>query len=133
MAAVPGYIFIHSVITNDTAVILFVTLSLWIAVRIVREGPSMRLALAGSLFAGLATLSKLNGAWAIGIVGLALLASACLYRHERAVISHLWAIVSSVALWFLITGWWFVFGMLQGGDPLGIAIHARSSGQSLRM
>jgi len=43
IAAVPGFLFLHSVISNDVAVILFVALSVWCAMRILRDGASSRI------------------------------------------------------------------------------------------
>jgi hypothetical protein len=124
IAGIPGFIFVHSVISNDVAVITFVTLSIWIAVRIARAGATVPLALLGGLFAGLATLSKVNGIWAIGIVWLAVLASALIHRQERPAWSAIRALLVSCGVWLLVTGWWFAYGVVNGGDPLGVAIHA---------
>ncbi|HEY3342241.1 MAG TPA: glycosyltransferase family 39 protein, partial [Anaerolineae bacterium] len=57
VGSVPGFLYVHATITNDVAPILFVTLSLWMVARIVREGPRVRLALAGGVFAALTLLS----------------------------------------------------------------------------
>jgi 4-amino-4-deoxy-L-arabinose transferase-like glycosyltransferase len=130
VASVPGFTFVYSTITNDTAVVLFVTLSLWSAVRIIREGPGVRLVALGSLFAGLAVLSKINGAWAIGIVWFALLASVVLHHKEQPLKAVLPILLLSAGVWLAVTGWWFVFGLVHGNDPLGIAIHAISPAQS---
>ena len=130
ISSVPGFTFIYSAITNDTAVILFVTLSVWIAVRIIREGASIRLAAMGGLFAGLAILSKVNGGWAIGIVWFALIASAFLHRKEQPLKTILPIFLVSIGVWLAVTGWWFIFGLTHGNDPLGIAIHAMGPAQS---
>jgi 4-amino-4-deoxy-L-arabinose transferase-like glycosyltransferase len=129
VSSVPGFIIIHSAITNDTAVILFVTLSIWIAIRIIREGASIRLAAIGGLFAGLTLLSKINGGWAIGIVLLALFASAFLHRKERPLRAILPIFLVSIGVWLAVTGWWFIYGLIQSNDPLGIVIHAMDSTQ----
>ena len=130
IASVPGFTFIHSVITNDTAVILFVTLSIWIAVRIIREGASMRLAALGGLFAGLTVLSKINGGWTIGIVLLALVATAYMHRKERPFKAILPILLASIGVWLAVTGWWFIWGLIHDNDPLGIVIHAINPAQS---
>ena len=131
IACVPGISFIHSVITNDTAVILFATLSIWIAVRIAREGATLKLASLGGLFAGLTVLSKINGIWVVGVVWLALLTSAFLHRREQPLKSALLAFALSVTIWLAITGWWLVNGIAQDGDPLGISIHVVQPGQTI--
>jgi 4-amino-4-deoxy-L-arabinose transferase-like glycosyltransferase len=131
MSSVPGVIFLFSVITNDAAVILFATLGVWVAVRIARDGPTRRLALLGGLFSALAVLSKINGAWVTGVVWLALIASALIHCHEQSFRSSFISLILSVGVWILITGWWFGFGVLQNGDPLGISTHPLGATQTL--
>lgn len=130
VAGVPGFIFIHSFITNDAFVILFATLSIGVALRIAREGYSLKLAILGGLFSGLTALSKLNGIWVAGIVWLALLAFAFIHRREKSFWSVLPALLLSIGVWLALTGWWFAFGISQSGDPLGVATHASYSWQS---
>jgi hypothetical protein len=130
VACIPGFISLHSFITNDTFVILFATLSIWIALRTAREGPTYKLAFLGGLWSGLTVLSKLNGIWVAIIVWLAFILFAFNHRHQRPFLSVLPPLLLSVGVWLVITGWWFAYGLLQGGDPLGIAIHASYTWQS---
>jgi Dolichyl-phosphate-mannose-protein mannosyltransferase len=131
VGGIPRFIYLHAIITNDTAVILFTTLSIWMAMRIAREGPSLRLGLLGSLFAGFGLLSKLNGAWAAGIVWLALFVSAFIYRRGRPLRSSLLVLLASIGVLGLITGWWFAYGALNGGDLLGTSVHAVNAGHTI--
>jgi hypothetical protein len=126
VASVPGFLFIHATITNDVAPILFVTLSLWMVVRISREGPTPPLALSGGAFAALALLSKLNVAWVIGIVWVAIIASAWVHRREWRLRTVLGSLALSVLAWALLAGWWVAFTVAQH-DFLGLAIHAAES------
>jgi 4-amino-4-deoxy-L-arabinose transferase-like glycosyltransferase len=124
VASIPGIINTFSVLSNDVAVILFTTLSVWIAVRIAREGPTLRLAILGGIFAGLTTLSKLNGIWISGIVWLALLCATYTHRRDHSLKAGWLALLLSIGTWLVITGWWFAWGAIQNGDPFGITIHA---------
>ena len=130
VASVPGYTFIHSFMTNDTLVILFTTLSMSVALRIVREGPTRQLALLGGLFSGLTALSKLNGIWVAGIVWLAILLYALAHRKQKPLRSIFPPLMLSMGLWLALTGGWFAYGLSHGGDPLGIAIHASYTWQN---
>ena len=129
VASVPGFLFVHATITNDVAPILFVTLSLWVAARIMRDGPTPRLALAGGAYAALALLSKLNGAWVIGIVWLSIIASAWVHRRQWPFAMALGSFALSVLAWALLSGWWVAFTVAQH-DVLGLAIHAAESEQN---
>ena len=129
VGSVPGLIYVHSTITNDVAPILFVTLSLWMVARMVREGPRARLALAGGAFAALTLLSKLNGAWIIGIVGLGIILSAWIHRREKPLRTVITPLALSVGMWVLLAGGWIAFTFAQG-DPFGLAIHATDSQQN---
>ena len=146
--SIPGYIWLSGVISNDVAVIMFVTLSMWTAVRIARAGPTVRLAILSGVFTSLATLSKVNGSWVLAIVWLALLASAWMRREAREEKQEArckrpdarsqrteWGIITpmliSMGIWVLLTGWWFAFGALSNGDPLGVTIHIVKPGQTL--
>ncbi len=128
-ASVPGIIYVFSMITNDASVILFDTLGLFIAVRIARTGASARLAIAGGVVAGAATLSKLSGAWIIGVVWVALIGAVLieLGRMRPRLAGLLKKVLPVVAIsgviWLLVCGWWFIFGLFADGDPLGFSMH----------
>jgi 4-amino-4-deoxy-L-arabinose transferase-like glycosyltransferase len=121
-ACQPVFIFLNSAITNDSAVICFTTLTLWIALRILREGPTLKLSILGGLFAGLTVLSKFNGIWIAPVVWLVILAAAWLI-HQRGRLP-IGMLAASIGVWLLVVGWWFVRNMLVGGDPFGLTIHA---------
>ena len=121
-ACQPVFIFLNSAITNDSAVICFTTLTIWIALRILREGPTLRLSVLGGLFAGLTVLSKFNGIWIAPVVWLVILTAAWLI-HQRGRLP-IGALAASIGVWLLVVGWWFVRNTLVGGDPFGLTIHA---------
>jgi len=126
--SLPQFLFVQSVMTPDSAVVLFTSLSLWIAMRILREGPSDALALWGGLFSALTILSKVNGAWVGLIVWVALVISHWLHASTRPAknirLVLLKRLLISVGLCVVVAGWWPVRGLLLRGDPFGVAIHS---------
>jgi 4-amino-4-deoxy-L-arabinose transferase-like glycosyltransferase/transposase-like protein len=61
IAFLPTFLFITTAVSNDAAVIAFTTLASLVAVRIIMEGFTIKRGLLFGFFAGMATLSKLNG------------------------------------------------------------------------
>ncbi len=121
-ACQPVFIFLNSAITNDSAVICFTTLTIWMALRILRDGPTIKLSILGGFFAGLTVLSKFNGIWIAAVVWLAILIAAWLIHTPRRF--PLGPLAASVGIWLLVVGWWFVRNLLVAGDPFGLTIHA---------
>lgn len=130
--SLPQFMFVQSVMTPDSGVVLFTSLSLWIAVRLLREGPSDTLALWGGLFSALTILSKVNGAWVGLIVWGALIVSHWLHASSlasrsahtttrSALLRHL---LISIGCCVVIAGWWPLRGYMLRGDPFGVAIHS---------
>jgi hypothetical protein len=130
-ACQPVFLFLNSAITNDSAVICFTTLTLWMILRILREGPTPKLSMLGGLCAGLTVLSKFNGIWIAGVLWLAILASAYFLQQRRRL--PIGPLAASVGVWLLVVGWWFVRNMLVGGDPFGLTIHAIGDESPLRI
>ncbi len=123
MSCIPEFQFLHAMITNDAAVVMFATLCMAIAVRVVRYGASNKWAVVGGILAAGVTLSKINGLWAVGVVWLAFLIAAVLHRRQKTFVRSLVPLLIAVGVWIILTGWWFAFGVMQDGDPLGLAIH----------
>ena len=116
----PQFVFISSVISTDNGVIAFSSLTIWIAMRILRDGPRRRLVVLGGLTAGLTCLCKINGAWVGGIVWLAII----LASRNRPWTRVAGAVFLSLAVFAAVSGWWFARGAALRGDPLGISVHA---------
>ena len=115
----PNFIYISSVVNNDTAVSLFSTWAVWAAVRLGKGTDARRLDVLLGLLVGLALLSKLS---ALALFGLAALAIGVRWWRDRrwqlAFVSG--GIVVGVAL--AISGWWFVRNWALYGDPLGWSV-----------
>ena len=130
-ASQPVFIFLNSAITNDSAVICFTTLTIWIALCLLREGPTLKLSALGGLFAGLTVLSKFNGIWVAPVVWLTILAA--WYVHNKRGRLPIGPLAGSVGVWLVVVGWWFARNMLVGGDPFGLTIHAIGDQSPLRL
>lgn len=128
---IPRNIALSATVTNDVPVTLFATFAMWTAFRIVRAGPSMRLAVLGGVLAALTTLSKFNGMWVVGALAIAIVGSALLRRKETALWQALPLLAIFIGIWLALSGWWFVYGYLQDGDPLGVTLHTDMTGQGI--
>lgn len=143
----PMFIFISASVNNDNAVIMFVTLALWLMVRLLQAGrfpPHRSTALLGLLI-GLGALSKL---YAVGLLPLAALLFLWLaYQPSPAALStqpaarstppivhYLLRITPSILLLFLlflaVAGWFYWRNAsLYEGDFLALRIMRETAGQ----
>ncbi len=115
----PQFLFIHSAVSNDTAVTALCTLALLLTVRLVTRDRSLARLAALGLILGLAAISKLNALPMFGLVGIVLLALAWRERSWRGLLGT-GALVFGLAA--LAGGWWFVRNLVLYGDPLAQGI-----------
>jgi 4-amino-4-deoxy-L-arabinose transferase-like glycosyltransferase len=124
----PQFLYISGVISNDNAVTAFTTLSLALAVHMIRTGATVQRVAVLSLTAACASLSKASGMtfyvavpfilfWLWRAYGLPL---------RRAV---LYALMIA-AVWIVIAGWWYGRNFLLYGDFS--AAHMVAAATSLR-
>jgi 4-amino-4-deoxy-L-arabinose transferase-like glycosyltransferase len=138
-ACVPMFAFISGSINNDNAAVLFSTVGLWWALRIVRVGElSARSALIAGAIAGLGALSKSSSLGLLGLFGLsalivvlrgafAVVSPGAAHGALSAVFRPLLSALRPLLPWFalclaitaLISGWWFVRNVQLYGDLLG--------------
>lgn len=133
-ACVPMFAFISGSINNDNAAVLFSTMGVWWALRIVRRRDTTgRAAIIAGLIASAGALSKSSALGLIGLFGLAAaLASisrdaqrqspALLqpWRHVARLALDTTRFTSVVALVVAVcAGWWFVRNQILYGDLLG--------------
>jgi hypothetical protein len=124
-AFVPMFAFISGSVNNDNAAVLFSTIGLWWALRLVRlRDLSTGTALAAGLIVALGALSKSSALGLLGLFGFAaILATAP--GHQRArfrsgiagSIARFGLIMLAVVL--LVAGWWGARNWLLYGDLLG--------------
>jgi 4-amino-4-deoxy-L-arabinose transferase-like glycosyltransferase len=119
VACTPMFAFISGSVNNDNAAVLFSTIGLWWALRLLRTGAlTARNAAIAGLFAGLGALSKSSALGLIGLFGLAALLT--FKRDLRCFVTRLvgFAVVM-LAVTLAISGWWFVRNLVLYGDLLG--------------
>ena len=137
-ACIPMFAFISGAINNDNAAVMFSTIGLWWALRLMRTGDlSAKSALIAGLITGLGALSKSSALGLLGLFGVAaLLTQNVKGKIENEKSAHkqhpLFIIFNSAFLISLtrfilimslttlaISGWWFVRNVNLYGDLLG--------------
>jgi 4-amino-4-deoxy-L-arabinose transferase-like glycosyltransferase len=127
---IPQFLFMSSVVSNDTAAMALSACVLWAAARMARidcircPAVSVRRALWLGLLLGLAMLTKLSALGLIPLVGLFLVAVA---RWERlswqTILSRLGLALAVAAL---VAGWWYVRNWVLHGNPFNTQVHLTS-------
>ncbi|HOU13292.1 MAG TPA: glycosyltransferase family 39 protein [Anaerolineae bacterium] len=120
----PQFVFMCSVISNDSAAAALSTATLWAVARTLRRGLTLRRAVACSALAGLAALTKTSAILLLPVAGSALLWAALRQILDRKRILVYSAAFVAAAL--LVGGWWYVRNGLLYGDLLGISNHANT-------
>jgi len=113
VAFLPTFAFIATAVSNDLAVATFVTLATLVGVETILKGFTMRKGLLFGLFAGMATLSKVNG-----LILFALLPYLIWMSPGRLPIKVKAALVALIGL--LLPLPWFVRNWILFGDPLNL-------------
>jgi 4-amino-4-deoxy-L-arabinose transferase-like glycosyltransferase len=117
----PQFVFISSVLSNDSAAAALSALSLWLAVRMLRKGVTLRRTLLTGAVVGLAILTKTSALLLIPLVGLAL---PWAVWHEHHSWKQLVVPLSLYATVVLALGsWWYLRNYVLYGDLLGISSH----------
>lgn len=116
----PQFLFISAAVNNDVAASAFSTVALWLLVRGLQRGYTLRLSVALGLVIGLAILSKVS---ALALLPLAALAMAFAGWRTRR-----WARVCRAGLIVLlvtaaVAGWWYARNAILYDDPFGVKTH----------
>jgi hypothetical protein len=131
VAFVPMFAFISGSVNNDNAAVMFSTIGLWWALRMIRLGDvSLRSAVIAGAIAGLGALSKSSVIGLVGLFGVAAVFSRIQkseVRIEPPQLSALGSSLTALGAWLLvlcsvfslITGWWFSRNLNLYGDLLG--------------
>jgi hypothetical protein len=114
----PQFVFISSVVSNDSAVAALGTAALWSAARVVRRGLTLRNAAVTGALVGLALIAKTSALPLLPLLGLVL---AWAGRRRRETLPGALGVYVAVAL--LLGGWWYARNALLYGDPLGLTSH----------
>jgi 4-amino-4-deoxy-L-arabinose transferase-like glycosyltransferase len=121
IACVPMFAFISGAINNDNAAVMFSTIGVWWALRLMRLGDlSIKSALVAGAIAGLGALSKSSALGLVGLFGVAALLSQKLEVRSKKYWLRLLRFTSTfLLLTFALTGWWFIRNQQLYGDLLG--------------
>jgi 4-amino-4-deoxy-L-arabinose transferase-like glycosyltransferase len=105
----PQLAYMAGVVTNDSLLFLLTTLSLWLLLRQLRDGPSWRGTIGLGVVLGAALLTKINAVFLVFPVGLA-------FALDR----RAWRFVPvTLTVTVLVAGWWFVRNYQLYDDPTG--------------
>jgi hypothetical protein len=126
-AFTPEFLFTAGAASNDNLVTALTTWGVYLALRVLRDGPHWRTTLALGLLAGLAVLSKFSGVLLLPLALVTILLSVALDGSKSLRLRRLvdrWPFVichlSFVILFFsALTGWWFVRNWTLYGDLTG--------------
>jgi len=108
----PQFLYMSSVVTNDALSYLLITLSLYLLLRQVRDGPSLRRARLLGVLMGLALLTKLSAGFMIFPAAAATLLDRRTWPYATL----------TVGVVVLVAGWWYVRNWALYGDPTGVEI-----------
>lgn len=130
----PQFVFISSVVSNDSAAAALSTAALWAAARFLRRGLTLRRAVAAGWLAGLAALTKTSALLLLPLIGLWLLWQG--WRQARSddgaqnrqrQYQHTFHAALAFGLTALLVGsWWYLRNLALYGDPLGISNHIQT-------
>ena len=145
----PEFIFIGSAVSNDSTVSALCTLALWLMLRLVRRGVSIRRLVWLGLIVGSALITKVS---ALALVPVAVVAIAIAAWSNREVPGTFgrdlskfllkkcrlgqilkcrapdgWTFLRGCIIIFgvvaIVAGWWYTLNWQLHGDPLGLRIH----------
>ncbi len=126
-AFTPEFLFTAAAVNNDLMVTLLVTWSLYVALRLLRDGLAWSQTLILAVLVALAALSKLGGLMLLPLAGAAILLSVYLQHRDRrpadclrAALPH-WIVM--IALFTALAGWWYVRNWHLYGDPTAVSAH----------
>jgi len=126
----PQFVFLSSIVSNDSAAAALATTALWLGARIVNRGATPRRTLYAGVIGGLAMLTKTSTLLVAPMLSVCLLPGILWHRKERAsrapwhrVPAHLTAQLTVTAA---VGGWWYLRNAILYGDPLGLGSHTET-------
>jgi 4-amino-4-deoxy-L-arabinose transferase-like glycosyltransferase len=133
-AVMPGLALDVARVGNDCLAVVLFTLLTWLAVRMVQEGVSLRLAVWTGAVVGLGLLTKAYFLTAVPALFLVLLFDWWRARGRRAPVAARALLLASVSL--LLAGWWYLRNLRSTGTLSGLSealmLRGVAPGQMLR-
>ena len=121
----PMFIFVTASVNNDALAMLLNGALIWLMLRTLRDGFSLRAILLLALLFALSSLTKLTGLVLLPV----LLGVAVFVQRKTGDRRGLLILLYSLALgWLLIAGWWYFRNFQLYDEPLGIIIMAELAG-----
>jgi hypothetical protein len=124
VALTPQFLFMSSVVSNDSAAAACSTGALWAIARTANRGPTRSRSVIIGLLVGLAALAK-TSCLLLGPLAIMGLAFACRSRSRKiyCVVGHL-SLVAVIAS--SIGGWWYLRNAIVYQDPLATQVHVNT-------
>jgi 4-amino-4-deoxy-L-arabinose transferase-like glycosyltransferase len=121
VALTPQFLFMSSVVSNDSAAAACSTAALWAIARTANRGPTRSRSVIIGLLVGLAALVK-TSCLLLGPLAMMGLTFACRSRSRKmhCVVGHL-SLVAVIAS--SIGGWWYLHNAIVYQDPLATQVH----------
>jgi 4-amino-4-deoxy-L-arabinose transferase-like glycosyltransferase len=121
VALTPQFLFMSSVVSNDSAAAACSTAALWAIARTANRGPTRSWSVTIGLLVGLAALAK-TSCLLLGPLAIVSLAFACRFRSRKlpCVVGHL-SLVAVIAA--TVGGWWYLRNAIVYRDPLATQVH----------
>ncbi|MCJ7550917.1 MAG: glycosyltransferase family 39 protein, partial [Anaerolineae bacterium] len=126
----PQFVFLSSVVSNDSAAAAVATAALWLGARIVNRGSTPHRTLYAGVIGGLAMLTKTSTLLVAPMLSICLLLGTLRNRKERTspvpwprVAAHL---AVQLGITAVVGGWWYLRNAILYGDPLGLGSHTET-------
>ncbi|MCY3977114.1 MAG: hypothetical protein OXG23_03350 [Chloroflexi bacterium] len=121
----PMFIFVSASVNNDSLAMILNGALIWLLLRTLRDGFSLRRTLALALLFALSSLTKLTG---LVLLPVMLGLSIFVFRKtsdRRGLLIFLYFVA---LFWLVIAGWWFFRNVQLYGEPFGIITMANIAG-----
>ena len=112
----PQFLYLSGAVNNDVPAALCSAAMLWVCVRLVRDGPSVRTDVTLGILYGASLLTKFNLLALLALVELAYILAVWPARDWRAFLRGNLIIMGLATL---ISGWWFWRNQVLYGEPTG--------------
>ena len=121
----PMFIFVTASVNNDALAMFLNGALVWLLLRTLRDGFSLRNTFALALLCAATSLTKLTGLVLLPVLfGVALFAFRKT-RDRRGLLAFLYV---TALLWLVVAGWWFFRNLQLYGEPFGIITMANIAG-----